>query len=191
MPRPRPAPRRSPTIRASRSMRWAARPGSYSARYAGRGADDAANNAKLHRARCAACRASGARARYRCVLVFLERPRTAAPLIAEGVLGRLDPRGRAAAAASATTRISGCPSSGDGRRARRRRRIGSAIAAGRCARCARVLARARTPHEQPRDVAAAGPVRAHAVVRAQMPVLRLQFASAEDRALPAGAYIDA
>lgn len=59
-------------------------PGIYSARYAGPGADDAANNAKLLRA-LAGLPVSARRARYRCVLVFLEGPDDAAPLAAEGV----------------------------------------------------------------------------------------------------------
>jgi XTP/dITP diphosphohydrolase len=57
-------------------------PGIYSARYAGVGADDAANNAKLQ----TALRAVDPpwRARYRCALVFVEGPTDPAPLIAEG-----------------------------------------------------------------------------------------------------------
>jgi XTP/dITP diphosphohydrolase len=58
-------------------------PGIFSARYAGAGADDAANNAKLLRAlagippalRCA---------RYRCALVFVCGAGDSAPLVAEG-----------------------------------------------------------------------------------------------------------
>jgi XTP/dITP diphosphohydrolase len=59
-------------------------PGIYSARYAGVGADDAANNAKL----LAALRgvpAAQRRARYRCVLVFVAGPADPAPATAEGV----------------------------------------------------------------------------------------------------------
>jgi XTP/dITP diphosphohydrolase len=59
-------------------------PGIFSARYAGVGADDAANNAKLLNALAGMCREQR-RARYRCVLVFLSAPADAAPLIAEGV----------------------------------------------------------------------------------------------------------
>ena len=59
-------------------------PGIYSARYAGAQADDVANNAKL----LAELRVAGAapwRARYRCVLVFVEGPGDTSPLIADGV----------------------------------------------------------------------------------------------------------
>src|SRR3984893_4889025 len=59
-------------------------PGIFSARYAGVGADDAANNAKLLSALAGVpleCR----RARYRCALVLVFAPSDAAPLIAEGV----------------------------------------------------------------------------------------------------------
>jgi XTP/dITP diphosphohydrolase len=57
-------------------------PGIYSARYAGEGADDAANNAKLLRA-LAGMPHEQRRARYRCALVFIESMADAAPLIAE------------------------------------------------------------------------------------------------------------
>ena len=59
-------------------------PGIFSARYAGVGADDAANNAKLLDALAGMCREQR-RARYRCALVFVSGPADAAPLIAEGV----------------------------------------------------------------------------------------------------------
>ncbi len=59
-------------------------PGIYSARYAGAGADDAANNAKLLRA-LEGVPAERRRARYRCALVLVSAPDDAAPLIAEGV----------------------------------------------------------------------------------------------------------
>jgi XTP/dITP diphosphohydrolase len=58
-------------------------PGIFSARYAGVGADDAANNAKLLSALAgtpAECRG----ARYRCALVMIFAPSDAEPLIAEG-----------------------------------------------------------------------------------------------------------
>jgi XTP/dITP diphosphohydrolase len=58
-------------------------PGVYSARYAGPGADDAANNAKLLRA-LAGVPPRERRARYRCVLVYLEGPDDLAPLSAIG-----------------------------------------------------------------------------------------------------------
>ena len=59
-------------------------PGVYSARYAGPGADDACNNAKLVAA--LADRPAAARtARYRCVVVFLSGPGDVMPLMAEGV----------------------------------------------------------------------------------------------------------
>jgi XTP/dITP diphosphohydrolase len=57
-------------------------PGIYSARYAGLGADDAANNAKLLRALAGLPREQR-RARYRCALVLVESAEDAAPLIAE------------------------------------------------------------------------------------------------------------
>ena len=59
-------------------------PGIYSARYAGVGADDAANNAKLLGA-LAGTPPERRRARYRCALVLVFAPADAAPLIAEGV----------------------------------------------------------------------------------------------------------
>jgi XTP/dITP diphosphohydrolase len=59
-------------------------PGIYSARYAGLGASDAANNAKLLAA-LAGVSAPARRARYRCVLVFLSGPDDRSPLTAEGV----------------------------------------------------------------------------------------------------------
>lgn len=59
-------------------------PGIYSARYAGAGADDASNNAKLIAA-LAAVPAVARTARYRCVLVFVNGPSDPAPLTAEGV----------------------------------------------------------------------------------------------------------
>ena len=58
-------------------------PGVYSARYAGPGADDAANNAKLLRA-LQDIPAPLRRARYRCVLVYADGPDDPAPLRAEG-----------------------------------------------------------------------------------------------------------
>jgi len=67
-------------------------PGIYSARYAGSGADDAANNAKLlaalkaARAPAAGSPAAGSppwSARYRCALVFVAGPADAAPVTAE------------------------------------------------------------------------------------------------------------
>jgi XTP/dITP diphosphohydrolase len=59
-------------------------PGIYSARYAGAGADDAANNAKLLSA-MAGTPLELRRARYRCALALVFAPSDAAPLIAEGV----------------------------------------------------------------------------------------------------------
>ncbi len=58
-------------------------PGIFSARYAGEGADDAANNARLVAALDGVPDAART-ARYRCVLVYL-RSADAAPLTAEGV----------------------------------------------------------------------------------------------------------
>jgi XTP/dITP diphosphohydrolase len=57
-------------------------PGIYSARYAGLGADDAANNAKLLGA-LAGLPHEQRRARYRCALVLVENAEDAAPLVAE------------------------------------------------------------------------------------------------------------
>ena len=59
-------------------------PGIFSARYAGEGAGDAANNAKLIAA-LAGVPAERRRARYRCALVLVLGEADAAPLIAEGV----------------------------------------------------------------------------------------------------------
>jgi len=59
-------------------------PGIYSARYAGVGAMDADNNAKL----LAVLRVAGAapwRARYRCALAFVAGPEDPAPMVADGV----------------------------------------------------------------------------------------------------------
>jgi XTP/dITP diphosphohydrolase len=57
-------------------------PGIYSARYAGVGADDAANNAKLMRALAGIPR-ERRQARYRCALVFVKNAADPAPLVAE------------------------------------------------------------------------------------------------------------
>jgi XTP/dITP diphosphohydrolase len=57
-------------------------PGIYSARYAGLGADDAANNAKLMSALKGVAQAQR-RARYRCALVFIECAEDRVPLMAE------------------------------------------------------------------------------------------------------------
>ncbi len=59
-------------------------PGIYSARYAGEGADDAANNAKLLAA-LAGVPTPQRRARYRCALVFVAGPTDPSPLTTEGV----------------------------------------------------------------------------------------------------------
>ena len=58
-------------------------PGVYSARYAGPDADDAANNAKLLRS-LAATPPPERRARYRCVLVYVDGPDDAEPISAVG-----------------------------------------------------------------------------------------------------------
>jgi XTP/dITP diphosphohydrolase len=58
-------------------------PGIYSARYAGAGADDAANNAKLMHALVGLPHEQRG-ARYRCALVFVDHATDAAPLIAQG-----------------------------------------------------------------------------------------------------------
>lgn len=59
-------------------------PGIYSARYAGAGANDAANNAKLIDA-LRGTPLERRRARYRCALVFVSGALDTAPLTAEGV----------------------------------------------------------------------------------------------------------
>lgn len=59
-------------------------PGIFSARYAGVGADDSANNAKLLAA-LEGIPAERRRARYRCALVFVSSADDPAPLISEGV----------------------------------------------------------------------------------------------------------
>jgi XTP/dITP diphosphohydrolase len=59
-------------------------PGVHSARYAGPGADDAANNAKLQAA-LASATPSERGARYRCVLAFVADAGDPEPLTAEGV----------------------------------------------------------------------------------------------------------
>jgi XTP/dITP diphosphohydrolase len=59
-------------------------PGIFSARFAGLGTDDAANNAKL-RSALAGVPAEQRRARYRCVLAFVAGADDRAPLIAEGM----------------------------------------------------------------------------------------------------------
>jgi XTP/dITP diphosphohydrolase len=57
-------------------------PGIYSARYAGAGMDDAANNAKLLAA-LAGFAPGARRARYRCALVYVDGPADPAPIEAE------------------------------------------------------------------------------------------------------------
>jgi XTP/dITP diphosphohydrolase len=72
-------------------------PGIYSARYAGVGADDAANNAKLLAA-LEATPLHARSARYRCVLAFVAGDSDPAPLTAQGVWEGLivdQPRGSA------------------------------------------------------------------------------------------------
>jgi XTP/dITP diphosphohydrolase len=59
-------------------------PGVRSARFAGEGADDAANNAKL-RAALEGVPPDARTARYRCCLVFVDGPQDPRPLIAEAV----------------------------------------------------------------------------------------------------------
>jgi XTP/dITP diphosphohydrolase len=59
------------------------RPGVYSARYAGDGATDQDNNAKLLAA-LARVPAAGRAARYRCVLALVQQAGDCAPLLAEG-----------------------------------------------------------------------------------------------------------
>ena len=72
-------------------------PGVFSARYAGPGADDAANNAKLMQALRGTPEPLRT-ARYRCVLVFLAGPQDAGGTIAQGVWeGRIALAARGAA----------------------------------------------------------------------------------------------
>jgi XTP/dITP diphosphohydrolase len=59
-------------------------PGIYSARFAGSGADEAANNAKLIAA-LEGTLPDERRARYRCALVFVRSALDAEPLVAEGI----------------------------------------------------------------------------------------------------------
>lgn len=59
-------------------------PGVFSARYAGVGADDAANNEKLLR-ELAGVPAALRTARFRCVMAYLRHPADPSPLIGEGV----------------------------------------------------------------------------------------------------------
>ena len=59
-------------------------PGVWSARFAGPGSDDAANNAKLM-SELTGVGADQRHARYRCVLVYLPAAEAGPPLIAEGV----------------------------------------------------------------------------------------------------------
>jgi XTP/dITP diphosphohydrolase len=59
-------------------------PGIFSARYAGEGADDTANNAKLLRA-LDGLPSERRRARYRCALAYIEGPDDPQPLSADGV----------------------------------------------------------------------------------------------------------
>jgi XTP/dITP diphosphohydrolase len=70
-------------------------PGIHSARYAGPGCDDAANNARLLR-ELEAVPDAGRGARYRCAMVYLRWPEDPAPVVAqaawEGRIGRT-PRG--------------------------------------------------------------------------------------------------
>jgi XTP/dITP diphosphohydrolase len=70
-------------------------PGIYSARYAGPGADDTANNEKLL-AELAGVPSAERTARYRCVMVYLRHPQDPTPLVCIGTWeGRIlhEPRG--------------------------------------------------------------------------------------------------
>ncbi len=58
-------------------------PGIYSARYAGPGADDAANNARLLR-ELAVVADEARTARYRCAMVYLRWPDDPSPIVAQG-----------------------------------------------------------------------------------------------------------
>ena len=148
-------------------------PGIYSARYAqgelpGEQSIDAANNAKLLR-ELSGLPLQRRTARYHCALVLIDA-RFEAPLIAqeswEGVI--LDaPRGTGGFGYDALFWL---PELTENRGAALRReiKIASAIAARPCARCMLRSCNAPAPRREP---VVAGPVCAHALVRAQMSVL--------------------
>ena len=69
---------------ASRWMRSGGRPGVYSARYAGEGASDAAEQSRCCCASSTACPRQRRGARYRCVIAFVRSADDPAPLLREG-----------------------------------------------------------------------------------------------------------
>jgi hypothetical protein len=168
-------------------------PGVWSARYAGPGASDAANIAKLLRALHGVPPAAR-RARFRCVIAFVQSARIlrrcSAPACGKGASSRR----RAAPAASATTRSSRMRRRGrrSGRTDARRQELPQPSRAG----AARTAVGARG-NGRP----SIGPTNARCrrsrctctfpVVRAQVPVLRFQFARAAGRSLPEARYVDA
>ncbi len=180
----------APTIRDSKSTLSAAPRASYSARYAGAGADDAANNAKLLRELSRASRWSGAGRATAARWCSCPRRGGPAPLIAEGVWeGRIldAPRGSGGFGYDPYFWLPELELTAA--RARPRRQESAEPPRHGNAGAARAAAGARRGRRA-RDRSVARPVRAHAVVRAQMPVLRFQFASIEVGA-PRRAYIDA
>ena len=141
MPRGSQACRQSPTTPASKSMRLAAAPGVYSARYAGEDASDEDNLAKLLAA-LEGLPAAQRTARYRCVIVFVDRARRLRSRWSAKAAGKARLSTTAAAmAVSATTRPScrAAISRTAARDACRRETRSTVIAARRCALSRAVL----------------------------------------------------
>ena len=118
---------RWPMTRASKWMRSTEPPGVDSARYAGVGGGDAANNAKLLRA-LAGVPGRGTHACYRCVLVFVAGPDDPRRCTAEGVWAGADAGGAAGGAGRLWLRplFPGCRNStchGGGTRRPRKRTV--------------------------------------------------------------------
>ena len=163
----------------------AARPGVYSARYAGEDASDEANLDENAAANSKALPDRSASARYRCVIVYVARCRRSRAADRRRHLGRPHRRRRrAAAAASATTR-SFVPA-GDTRTAARDAGRGEEPRQPSRPGAARLfLAQLRVRAD---EHAAARAVRALSLVRAEMPVLRFQLAHAARRAARAALH---
>ncbi len=149
-------------------------PGIYSARYAGPACDDADNNAKLLLELESVADAART-ARYRCAMVYLRWPEDPSPVIAQAAW-----EGRIGRVARGTRRLRLRPAVFGGRRYPHRGRTRAcrqepekssrpgAARPGRRTRVRRAMIDARQR--------SARALRAPAVVRAQVPVLRLQFA---------------
>ena len=152
-------------------------PGLYSARYSGVHGDSEANIDKLLRELDGTGDAQRG-ARFVCVLALLRDADDPQPIIAEGLWEGRILHERRATTASATTRCSSTPRTASRpRNSIRRSRTRSAIAARRWRSCGNA-----SPRCADRVVdAAALAVRAPALVRAQMPVLRFQLARAARR----------